>query len=34
VNIGISAIWIGTTSNPITPMKIQSRPGKSSHANA
>ncbi len=34
LNIGISAICSGTTRRPMTPMKNQSRPGKSSHANA
>ena len=33
-NIGISAIWSGTTSSAITAMKSQSRPGNSSQANA
>ena len=33
-NIGISAICSGTTSSATTMMKIQSRPGNSSHANA
>ena len=34
LNIGISAICSGTTSSATTPTKIQSRPGKSSHASA
>ena len=32
--IGISAIWIGTTSSATTIRKSQSRPGNSSHAKA
>ncbi len=32
--MGISAIWMGTTSSPMTTMNSQSRPGKSSQAKA
>ena len=34
LKIGIRAIWIGTTSSPMTTTKSTSRPGKSSQANA